>query len=181
MLGRDLCAVGDPLHETMFTLKMPMLGGLRAAWILTFLMPLPGLVAQTPPDAPPVVVNDATYPLRSGDLIRLRIWREEDLSGEFQVNAGGLVVFPRLGDYQVAGETSQSLAKRLSEDYRRYLRNPSIEITVLRRINVLGAVSRPGLYNVDPTVTVADALALAGGVTSIGNQDNIRIIRNGSS
>jgi polysaccharide export outer membrane protein len=147
---------------------------------LAFLFCIPGAFGQSvPEEEPPVVVNDATYPVRSGDLIRLRIWREEDLSGEFQVNAAGAVVFPRLGEYQVAGETSQSLANRLIDDYRRYLRNPSIEITVLRRINVLGSVAKPGVYNVDPTVTIADALALAGGVTPIGSQDNIRIIRDG--
>ena len=88
--------------------------------------------------------------------------------------------FPRLGEYQVAGETSQSLANRLIDDYRRYLRNPSIEITVLKRVQVLGAVARPGVYNVDPTTTIADALALAGGVSSIGSQDKIRIMRDGA-
>jgi polysaccharide export outer membrane protein len=157
-----------------------MPGSLRTGLLFALLLPVSGLAGQAPPgEAPPVVVNDATYPVRPGDLIRLRIWREEDLSGEFQVNAAGTAVIPRLGEYVVVGETSQSLASRLIEDYRRYLRNPSIEITVLRRINVLGAVAKPGVYNVDPTVTIADALALAGGVTPIGNQDNIRIIRDG--
>ena len=150
---------------------------LCATWLLALAWPISALAQQEP--APPVVVNEATHPVRPGDLIRLWIWREEDLSGEFQVDAGGRVVFPRLGDYQAAGETSQSLALRLAEDYRRYLRNPSIEITVLRRINILGAVGRPGVFNVDPTVTIADALALAGGVTAIGNQDAIRIVRDG--
>ena len=76
-------------------------------------------------------------------------------------------------------ETGEHLVQRLLEDYRRYLLNPSIEITILRRINILGAVTRPGIYNVDPTVTIADALAMAGGVTTIGNPDNIQILRDG--
>ena len=157
-----------------------MPGSLRTGLFFTLLLPVSALAGQVPSEeVPPVVVNDATYPVRVGDLIRLRIWREEDLSGEFQVNAQGLAVFPRLGEYRVAGETSQSLANRLIEDYRRYLRNPSIEVTVLRRVNVLGAVAKPGVYQLDPTVTIADALALAGGVTPIGSQDDIRIIRDG--
>lgn len=151
----------------------------RAAGLVAILAAVPSPALAQTEDRPPVVVNDATHPVRIGDLIRLRIWREEDLSGEFQVDASGKVVFPRLGEYQVAGETSQSLANRLIDDYRRYLRNPSIEITVLRRINILGAVGSPGIYNVDPTVSISDALALAGGVTSIGSQDKIRIIRDG--
>ena len=151
-----------------------------AAWVVVGLAALPAVaLGQQPREESPVVVNDATHPVRVGDLVRLRIWREEDLSGEFQVDPTGKVIFPRLGEYQVAGETSQSLVNRLIEDYRRYLRNPSIEITVLRRINILGAVGNPGIYNVDPTVTIADALALAGGVMTSGNQDRIRIIRDG--
>lgn len=128
---------------------------------------------------PPISAEAAAQPVRPGDLIRLRIWREEDLSGEFQVDPAGSVIFPRLGEYHVGNETAGSLVDRLVEDYRRYLVNPSIEITVLRRVNILGAVTRPGVYNVEPTVSIADALALAGGVTPIGNPNEIRIIREG--
>lgn len=117
--------------------------------------------------------------LQPGDLIRLRIWREDELSGEFMVDARGKVVFPRLGEYQVMNETQEQLVGRLIEDYRKYLLNPSIEITILRRINILGAVTKPGVYNIDPTVTIADALALAGGVTPLGNGDAVRVLRNG--
>ena len=133
------------------------------------------------PQGPPAATAPAfpAEPVRSGDLIRLRIWREEDLSGEFQVDSKGTVVFPRLGEYRVTGETSESLVARLIEDYRKYLRNPSIEITVLRRINILGAVTKPGIYTVDPTITIADALGLAGGVTPAGDQNRVRIIREG--
>lgn len=109
----------------------------------------------------------------------MRIWREEDLSGEFMVDANGVVVFPRLGEYSVLNETGDHLVQRLVEDYRKYLLNPSIEITVLRRINIVGAVAKPGIYNVDPTVTIADALALAGGVTPVGNRNDIQVVRDG--
>jgi protein involved in polysaccharide export with SLBB domain len=133
--------------------------------------------AQVQDAAPPSVGFGGA--LRPGDIVRLRIWREDDLSGEFQVNARGVVTLPRLGEYDVHDETAEHLVTRLLDDYRRYLLNPSIEVTVLRRVNILGAVSKPGIYNVDPTVTIADALALAGGVTPIGNGDQIRIVREG--
>jgi polysaccharide export outer membrane protein len=97
------------------------------------------------------------------------------------VNQGSTVVFPRLGQYDVRDETAEHLVTRLLEDYRKYLLNPSIEVTVLRRVNILGAVTKPGIYNVDPTVTIADALALAGGVTPLGNGDKIQIIHEGQT
>jgi len=117
--------------------------------------------------------------IRPGDVIRLRIWREPDMSGEFPVDERGRVVFPRLGEYAILEDTPRTLSERLLAAYREYLRNPSIEITVLRRVRIIGAVYEPGLHLVDPTITLADALALAGGATSIGDPDKIRIIREG--
>ncbi len=117
--------------------------------------------------------------LRSGDVVRLNIWREPDMSGEFIVDEAGMVVFPRVGEYRVLDDTPETLKARLLADYQQYLRNPSIEITVLRRVRIVGAVNNPGLHLVDPTVTVADALALAGGATLNGDPNKIRIIREG--
>jgi polysaccharide export outer membrane protein len=57
--------------------------------------------------------------------------------------------------------------------------NPSIEVTTLRRLNVLGAVRNPGLYQIDPTVTVADAIALAGGIMDNGQSDRVELVREG--
>jgi len=130
--------------------------------------------AQTPASAP-----RAEQLLRPGDIIRLRIWREPDMSGEFPVDEAGVVVFPRVGEYHVLQDTPETLSARLLADYRRYLKNPSIDVTVLRRVRIIGAVNNPGLFPVDPTITVADALALAGGATPIGDPNNIRIIRDG--
>jgi polysaccharide export outer membrane protein len=147
---------------------------------LTLLLPtlclLPRPVsAQAPTDS----IRDAQY-LNPGDVIRLRIWREPDMSGEYSVDESGIVIFPRLGEYQVLEDTPETLRARLLADYQRYLRNPSIEITILRRVRIIGAVNSPGLHLVGPTLSVADALALAGGPTSIGDPDRIRIFRDGT-
>jgi protein involved in polysaccharide export with SLBB domain len=75
--------------------------------------------------------------------------------------------------------TPDSLKAALIRDYRVYLNNPSIEVMFLRRINVLGAVRLPGLYPVDPTMTLSDVIAAAGGPTPIGEPDKARLIRNG--
>ncbi len=116
-------------------------------------------------------------PLQPGDVIRLRIWREPDLSGEFALDREGVVVLPRIGTVVAAEHTPRQLEELLREEYSRYLRNPSIEIVLLRRINILGAVRAPGLYPLDPTMTLADALALAGGVLPDGRQDRIEVFR----
>jgi len=117
--------------------------------------------------------------LRPGDVIRLEIWREPDMSGNFDVDEAGSVIFPRVGEYQVLSDTPASLQARLLLDYGQYLRDPNIDVTVLRRVRIIGAVNEPGLKMVDPTVSILDALAVAGGATPQGDPNKIRIIRNG--
>ena len=121
----------------------------------------------------------AADPLRPGDVVRVRIWREPDLSGEFPVDADGMVVFPKLGPRQVTSESAATLRERLLRDYAEYLVNPSVEVTLLRRLQVLGAVRTPGLYPVDGTMTVADVLALAGGTTPQGDPRRVELVRDG--
>jgi len=118
--------------------------------------------------------------IRPGDSIRLRIWREPDLSGDFAVDAGGVATLPRLGPVSVGSMTPDSLHSYLLAGFAKYIRNPTVEVTVLRRITVLGAVRNPGVYSADPTMTVAEVLALAGGVSVDGKRDRIQLIRNGA-
>lgn len=120
---------------------------------------------------------DTTGSLRAGDVVRVKVWREPDLSGDFTVDAHDSVVLPKLGTISVAGRSPAALKDTLLAGYGVYLRNPSIELTFLRRITVLGAVRNPGLYTVDPTVTVIGALALAGGVAANGNTSRVDLVR----
>jgi protein involved in polysaccharide export with SLBB domain len=124
------------------------------------------------PDRADVVV-------RPGDRVRLKVWREPDLSGEFAVDEDGIVVLPKIGPVEVQKLSTDSLKTLLVARYSSSLRNPAVEVTVLRRVNVLGAVRNPGLYHVDLTTTVADVLAMAGGVSSEGNQNRIELVRGG--
>lgn len=118
--------------------------------------------------------HEMLYP---GDVVRLKIWREPDLSGDYDVNAQGVAVFPKVGAIHVTDITTDSLQHLLIATYSEYLRDPAIEVTPLRRITVLGAVKNPGILNVDPTMSIADAVALAGGPTPDGNQKKVELIR----
>jgi protein involved in polysaccharide export with SLBB domain len=117
--------------------------------------------------------------LRPGDVIKLTVWREPEWSGEFPVNEAGVATLPRLGAINVTGLTPDSLRRFVMNSLGVFLKNPSIEITPLRRIQVLGAVRTPGLYPVPPTVTVGDVVALAGGATPEGKADQVVLRREG--
>jgi protein involved in polysaccharide export with SLBB domain len=117
--------------------------------------------------------------LRPGDILRIEIWREEDISGDYVVDEAGEVTIPLLGTRRVTGIAIRELRSTLIEDFRVHLRNPSISIVPLRRVNVLGDVNRPGLYSIDPTVSLAGAVALAGGASASGDLNRVRVIRDG--
>ena len=121
------------------------------------------------------------HPLLPGDAISLKIWREPDLSGEFSVDESSVVVLPKVGPLNVRGITSDSLKTFLVSTYSSFLRNPSIEVRLLHRVRVLGAVRNPGLYPVDETMHFTDVLALAGGVSPDGNPNKIQLVRDGQT
>jgi polysaccharide export outer membrane protein len=82
-----------------------------------------------------------------------------------------------VGRINVEPLSTDSLTALLVSQYSLSLRQPAIEVTVLRRVNVIGAVRNPGFYYADPTVTVRGALALAGGVTPEGNKNRVELVR----
>lgn len=154
--------------------KCSRLGSMLLAVVLVSMNTLPAYAQTETPAAPTANGPGLLLP---GDQVRLKIWREPDLSGDFQVNVAGKVVLPKLGEMSVAGVTPDSLHTVLVQSYSQFLRNPAIEVTVLRRVNVLGAVRNPGLYPLDATMTIADAVALAGGATSDGKVDKVELRR----
>jgi protein involved in polysaccharide export with SLBB domain len=130
-------------------------------WLaLGLVLPVGSHAQQTP--APQVAT------LGPGDGLRLRIYREPDLSGEYVVDERGVVVLPKIGEWRVTGIPADSVRGAVRAALRQFLANESIEITPFRRVAVTGAVLKPGLYPVDPSMSVADALILAGGVAPIG-------------
>ena len=139
----------------------------------------PGAHAQNPAPAGSAIDSQGSPRLLPGDVVRLRIWREPDLSGEYPVDENGMAIFPKLGPMRVDSISTDSLKSVLLSGYTQYLRNPSVEITILRRVNVLGAVIHPGLYPADPTMTIADVLAMAGGATPDGDRSRADLIRGG--
>lgn len=114
-----------------------------------------------------------------GDRVRLKIWREPTLSDEFTVDERGEVAFPRLGILRVAGMPIAMLHNSLVTRYAEYLRDPSVSVTVLRRVGVQGEVRAPNLYYVDATKSLRELLAEAGGITDAGDARRVTIVRDG--
>ncbi|MEQ9400246.1 MAG: polysaccharide biosynthesis/export family protein [Longimicrobiales bacterium] len=136
-----------------------------------------GASAQTASSEDAVV----TASLLPGDVIRVAIWREEDLSGEYTVDEDGSVTLPLLGRRQVVGVDPETLRAQLTDEFGDFLVNVAVNVTLLRRVVVLGEVRVPGQYTLDATQSVADLIARAQGITPDGNANDIRLIRDGQS
>lgn len=146
---------------------------LRGVAVLLVLIPVEMSAQDAPADGGGLDV------VRPGDGIFLRAWNEPMMTDTFRISAAGDVVLPYLGEVHVAGMQPDQLRDSLRAAYAEYRRNASIEVAVLRRISVLGEVTRPGLYLVDRTLTMRDLIANAGGITQQGDARRIYLIRDG--
>lgn len=118
-------------------------------------------------------------PLRPGDKIRIHLWQDPELSGEFVVDESGYASLPLLGLRHVIDRPAQAVKRQLAQEYGRQLRNQVAQITMLHRVRVLGAVRDPGLYFADGSMALGDVVAEAGGVAADGDENDVRIERAG--
>jgi polysaccharide export outer membrane protein len=108
--------------------------------------------------------------LGPGDKIKLRVYDEENLSGDFTVSEKGSINYPLVGRVQVEGLTCAELESRIGRKLKNgYLKKPSVSCTVVeyisKRIYVLGEVQAPGSFPYKANLTVVEAMSLAGGMT----------------
>jgi polysaccharide export outer membrane protein len=142
--------------------------------VLAFLAAVP-LAAQNGVEE--VAQRAAVAKVRPGDRISLRFLRDQQLSGSMSVNERGEAVFPKLGSVGVTHLTIAELPDSLRQRYREYLREPEVDVSVLRRIVVNGEVKAPGIYYLEITSSLRDAIAGAGGLLETGNRRNVVIVR----
>lgn len=149
-----------------------------AALVLTAGVGAP-LHAQQP--QPQGVVTGATsgYLVRPGDVLDIHVWGQDTFSGKFQVDVNGMIQYPVLGEIDTRNLTVAALRDTLRAGLSQIFTTPFVTVTPLFRMAVLGEVRAPGLYTADPTMTVVDVVAMAGGATSSGNMRKIRVLRGG--
>jgi polysaccharide export outer membrane protein len=126
-------------------------------------------LASTAQDRP------AQYQLGAGDIIRVTVFQNPDLTVETRVTENGTISYPLVGTVKVAGMTIPSAEQAIATALKTggYLREPQVNIALLQnrgnQVSVLGQVNRPGRFPLETTNTrVSEMLAIAGGVTVTG-------------
>jgi protein involved in polysaccharide export with SLBB domain len=128
--------------------------------------------------------SNADYRLGPGDKIRVSVFGQSDLSGEYQVDGSGMVRLPLIGtlratDY-TAPQLEQGIAGALADGY---LKDPrvNVEIATYRPFYIIGAVSRPGQYAYIDNMNALNAVALAGGFTDQAIQSTLYVRHEGDA
>jgi len=131
-------------------------------------------------DTAPQTQAQTEYILGPGDKVRVTVFRNDDLTGESEVDPSGFITLPLIQQVPAGGKTIPQLEaeikKRLSPDY---VKNPNLSIEVLnyRPFYIIGEVKNPGSYPFVANMTVVNAIALAGGYTYRANKDEVIITR----
>lgn len=148
--------------------------------LLWLLVPL---VAAAQATANPVL----EYRLGSGDIVRISVYQNPDLTIETRISEAGLVSFPLLGNVRIGGLTATAAEKLIADGLRNgnFVRQPQVTIALLQvrghQASVLGQVNRPGRYPLEVTdLRLSDLLAIAGGAAP-GGADQVVVTgtRNG--
>lgn len=128
----------------------------------------------------PVAAQQPGYQMGSGDRVRITVFGETDLSGEFELDAQGDFSMPLVGTVRAHRLTprqlEESIATLLLDGY---LKNPRVNVEVLnyRPFYILGEVNAPGGYPYRAGMTILNAAALAGGFTYRADEDDIEVTR----
>lgn len=128
-------------------------------------------------DAPTTIGQPTEYRLGPGDQLRVTVFNEAELTGQYLVGSQGTIAYPLVGAIEAAGLTVGEFTLRLQEALSEYIRQPnvSVEVANYRPFFILGEVQRPGTYPYSANLTVLNAVATAGGFTYRANRSRVYI------
>jgi polysaccharide biosynthesis/export protein len=120
-----------------------------------------------------------------GDVVQINVWENNGLATEATIRPDGTITMPLVGDLKAAGETPTALKNKIKERLADFvkLQQAGQEITVAvrawhsYRFSISGEVTRAGVFTSDQYVTVAEALAMAGGLSRFAKRDGVTLIR----
>ena len=139
---------------------------------------------QTPAARPAAAGAElpAEYVIGPEDVLSVTFWRDADMTrDEIPVRPDGRITLPLLGDITAAGLTPEQLKAEIEKAAAKFQKEPSVTVAVRqinsRKVFITGNVANPNTYPLTGPRTVAQIIALAGGLTEYADKKNIRIMR----
>lgn len=126
--------------------------------------------------------GETPYFIGPGDMLRIQVYGDKELTGLYQVSPEGLIMFPFAGEISVNGMTNLSLARQISEKLKEgYIVDPQVTVLVeefvSKRIFVLGQVKKAGNFPIRTTMSIIEAVSHAGGFTDFADISNVVVTR----
>jgi polysaccharide export outer membrane protein len=143
-------------------MKMLINGYMRIFAILTMLFCMVGIVR-------------AEYIIGTDDILQIKVYGYEDLTTSARVSENGRIVFPLIGELEVAGQTEFESSRKITQLLAQggFVQNANVTVTVLeyrnQQVSVLGHVRAPGIYVLKSKNTLIDMIAMAGGLAELGD------------
>ncbi len=136
-----------------------------------------------------------SYDVRAGDQVAIEFYtaagtRLAEVSGERTVDRNGRIYLPYVGTVELTGLDAPGIREVLTQRFSEFYDSPVVDVTVLLRVNVTGAVRLPGSYFLDPASTIVDALSRGGGtgtevdigmVGGAADPSQVRLVRGGTT
>lgn len=140
-----------------------------------------GSKGQGVPAVVQTAAEDPAYKIGPQDVLKIDVWREDQLTRTVPVRPDGKITLPLLNDVQAVGLTPMELADVIRDGLKKYVNNPQVTVSVTeinsRRVYVTGEVAKAGAYALLPHMTVLQALSSAGGFTQFARMKNIYVLR----
>lgn len=124
---------------------------------------------------------DAPYTVKPGDTLVVSVWKEPELQRPVLVEPDGTFSFPLCGEIDARDKTVGQLQQQITQHLAHFITDPVVTVSLQKiagnRVYVIGQVTKPGAFIVNPRVDVIQAIAMAGGTTPFASLGNIKIIR----
>jgi protein involved in polysaccharide export with SLBB domain len=131
-----------------------------------------------------VQAQEPDYHLQPEDVLHITVYEQPDLDTRTRISSAGEISFPLLGKIKTSGITVSQLKDKIEKLLEKdYLVAPQVQVFIeqyhVKQVSVLGEVQKPGKYDMykERETTVLEAIAMAGGFTSLANENGTKIIR----
>jgi polysaccharide export outer membrane protein len=134
------------------------------------------------PDEPRIVALESNYKIAPMDQLGIKVFKSEDLTGDYEVDLAGRISLPFIGEVEAANLTTAQLDERLTQKLgEKYLENPDVAVSIKRStarvVTVDGAVRESGSFPVSGPMTLIQAVALAKGTSEDANARRVAVFR----
>jgi polysaccharide export outer membrane protein len=127
--------------------------------------------------------RESEYVIGVSDGLDINVWKNPELSTRVTVRPDGTITMPLIGDLQAVGKTTTQLKGDIRKKLSTFMELEGLEITIAvttvasYHFTVSGEVNQPGMFNSNRYMTVAEAIAMAGGVTRFAREDQVVLLR----